>query len=263
LDCIDRKDQILLLLAGALDESEAVELRRHLATGCPECAAHYAEAEATLAMLPLSLDEQTPPARLRQAILKRAESMRIGAIRIGSWDRVVLSAAIAAVLAVAVTLALVNQLWPRNQSAPSDHATLADLQAQLTLAQGQVTLAQGQLASMRQTFQGMKFAELTGANQPEAVGRVFIDMQMNKWYFFTCGMKPAQGGKTYALWLICNDQKIPAGTFNVGQQGTATLLGAVPALPPNAAVSLAITDEPADAPHKQPTGSLQMKGIVE
>jgi Anti-sigma-K factor rskA len=251
LDCIERKDQILLLLAGALDESEAAELRRHLATGCPECAASYAEAEATLALLPLSLPEETPPPRLRQAILNRTKPMRIG-----SWDRVVLSAAIAAVLAVAVTLALVNQLWPRNQSAPADRANIADLQAQLTLAQGQ-------LASMRQTFQGMKFAELTGSNQPSAVGRVFIDMQMNKWYFFTCGMKPPQGGKTYALWLICNNQKIPAGTFNVGQQGTATLLGAVPPLPPNAAVSLAITDEPMDTPPTQPTGKLQMQGVLE
>jgi anti-sigma-K factor RskA len=256
LDCIERKDQILLLLAGALDESEAVELRRHLATGCPECAAHYAEAEATLAMIPLSLDEQAPPARLRQTILKRAQQMQAGSMRIGSWDRVVLSAAIAAVLAVGVTLALVNQLWPRNQSAPSDRAALADMQAQLTLAQGQ-------LASMRQAFQGMKFAELTGANQPAAVGRVFIDMQMNKWYFFTCGMKPPQWGKTYALWLICNNQKIPAGTFNVDEQGTATLLGAVPALPPNAAMSLVITDEPAGAPQPQPTGKMQMQGIVE
>jgi hypothetical protein len=116
---------------------------------------------------------------------------------------------------------------------------------------------------MRQTFQGMKFAELTGANQPAAVGRVFIDMQMNKWYFFTCGMKPAADGKNYTLWLICNDQKIPAGTFNVGQQGTATLLGTVPALPPHANVSLAITDEPAGAPQPWPTGKMQMQGIVE
>jgi hypothetical protein len=88
-------------------------------------------------------------------------------------------------------------------------------------------------------------------------------MQMNKWYFFTCGMKPAQGGKTYALWLICNDQKIPAGTFNVSDQGTATLLGTVPALPPNANVSLAVTDEPMATPPTQPTGHLQMHGIVE
>ena len=251
MDCNDRKDQILLLLAVALDEGECAEVRRHLATGCPACAAHYAEAEATLAMLPLSLPEQSPPARLRQTILSRTQPMRIG-----SWDRIVLSAAIAAVLAVAVTLALVNQLWPRNQSAPEDRATIADLRTQLTLAQGQ-------LAAIRQNFQGMKFAELTGPNQPAAVGRVFIDMPMNKWYFFTCGMKPAQGGKTYALWLICNNQKIPAGTFNVTGDGTATLLGAVPALPPNAAVSLAITDEPAGRAPEQPTGHLQMQGIVE
>jgi hypothetical protein len=245
-----------LLLAGQLDEAEAAEVRRHLATGCPECAAHYAEAEATLALLPLSLTEQAPPARLKQIILNRTQPMRIG------WDRAILSAAIAAVLAVAVTLGLVNKLWPRNQTAPADQASIID-RATIADLQAQLTLTQGQLASMRQTFQGMKFAELTGSNQPDAVGRVFIDMQMNKWYFFTCGMKPPKDGKTYALWLICNDHKIPAGTFNVSQQGTATLLGAVPALPPNAAVSLAITDEPAGEVIQSPTGKLQMQGIVQ
>jgi anti-sigma-K factor RskA len=247
LDCDDRKDQILLLLAGALDDGECAELRRHLATGCPACAAHYAEAEATLAMLPLSLPAQTPPPHLRQAILDRTRPMRIG-----SWDRIVLPAAIAAVLAVAVTLALVNQFWPRNQSATADRATIADLQAQLALTQSQLNLVKG-----------MKFAELTGPNQPDAVGHVFIDTQMNKWYFFTCGMKPAQGGKIYALWLICDDQKIPAGTFKVSEEGTASLLGAVPTLPPGKTVSLAVTDEPAGAPHAQPTGQMQMQGIVE
>ncbi len=205
-------------------------------------------------MLPLALPAQTPPARLKQAILNCAQAQP--SMRIGNWDRMVLSAAIAAVLAVAVTLGLVNHLWPRNQSVPADRATIASLQAQLSLTEGQ-------LNAMRQTVQGMKFAELTGPNQPDAVGRVFIDMQMNKWYFFTCGMKPAEGGKTYALWLICNDQKIPAGTFNVSQEGTASLLGTVPALPPNANVSLAVTDEPMATPPTQPTGHMQMHGIVE
>jgi anti-sigma-K factor RskA len=255
LDCQDRKDLILLYAAGALDEGESAELRQHLAGGCPQCAGYYAEAEAVLGLLPLSLPPQSPSPVLRQSVLNRARSA-IGPGPMRIWDRMVLSAAIAAVLAVAVTLAVVNQFWPRNKASPVDPAAVADLRTQLILTQGQ-------LAAEQQELRGLKCAELTGPAQPDAVGRVFIDQQMNKWYFFTCGMKPAAGGKTYELWLICNNQKIPAGTFDVSQQGTATLLGSVPPLPAGATVSLAVTDEPVTGPHEQPTGHLQIQGIVE
>jgi anti-sigma-K factor RskA len=250
---------ILLYVAGMLDPAESAELRQHLASGCPACAGHYAEAEATLAMLSLSLPAQPARPALKYSILNQARAARSGIARTGSpraWDRIVLSGAIAAVLAVAFTLAIVDRFWPTPKTLPNDQATIANLQTQLMLAQAQ-------LVAIRQDLRGMQFAELTGSVQPDAVGHVFIDPEMKKWYFFTCGMKPAADGKTYELWLICNNQKIPAGTFNVSDQGTATLLGAVPPIPPGAAVSLAVTDEPMHGPHEQPTGHLQIKGIVE
>ncbi len=254
LNCQDRKDQILLYVAGMLDAGEGEELRRHLAGGCPQCAGYHAEAEAILAMLPLSLPAQPPPPALRDSILNRARTARTGASR--GWDRIVLSGAIAAVLAVAVTLGIVNHFRPKTEVSPNGQATIASLQTQLMLAQGE-------LATMKRQFGGMEFAELTGSGQPNAVGHVFIDEQMKKLYFFTCGMKPAPDGETYELWIICDDQKIPEGTFDVGREGTAVMLGAVPAIPAQATVSLAVTDEPMHGPHQQPTGHLQIKGILE
>jgi anti-sigma-K factor RskA len=259
LDCEQRKDLILLYLAGALDAGEAAELREHMAGGCPVCAGHWAEAEATLAMLPLSLPAQPTPPALKYSILNKARAMRSRSGR--NWDWAILSGAVAAVLAVAVTLAVVNRFWPKPGSASADQAT-AD-RATIVSLKAQLALAQGQLGTVHQALEGLRFAELTGPVQPRAVGHVFIDVQMKKWYFFACGMKPAPGGETYELWLVCNDQKIPAGVFDVSEQGSAALLGAVPPMPPGATVSLAVTDEPINGPHQQPTGQMQMKGIVE
>ena len=284
MECADRRDLILLFAAGDLDAAEADEVRRHLAGGCPQCAGYLAEAEAALAMLPLTLKAQRVPAALRQTILDRARGDSTGRessereplgresspMRIGGWDRVVLPGAIAAVLAVAITLLVVKQFWPVNVRSAEDQKTIADLRSQLLLAQAQTDGMAGQLQSMQaklsdaqKSLQGMKFAELTGPAQPAAVGHVFLDTTMKNWYFFTCGMKPAPDGKTYELWLISDGQKIPAGTFEVNERGTATLLGSIPPLSGNAKVVLAVTDEPSNGPHQVPTGSLQIKGSVE
>jgi anti-sigma-K factor RskA len=260
VECADRQDLILLYAAGSLDAAEAAELRQHLAGGCPQCAGTFAEAEATIALLPLQLEPRQPGALLKQSILNRARAetapRESAPMRIGGWDRIVLPAAIAAVLAVAITLLVVKQFWPVNVRSPEDQKTIAQLQ-------GQLHLLEAQLAEGPQSLKGMKFAELTGSAQPAAVGHVFLDTSMKNWYFFTCGMKAAPNGKTYELWLIHDGQKIPAGTFDVNQNGTATLLGNIPPLPGGATVTLAVTDEPANGPHQVPTGHLQIKGDIE
>jgi anti-sigma-K factor RskA len=260
VECADRRDLILLYAAGVLDAAEAAELRRHLAAGCPQCAGYLAEAQATVAHLPLQLEPRQPAPLLKQTILNRARTHGTSGesvpMRIGGWDRIVLPAAIAAVLAVAVTLLVVKQFRPASVRSAEDQKTIADLQ-------GQLHLVEDQLAQVPRSLRDMKFAELTGDAQPAAVGHVFLDPAMNNWYFFTCGMKPAPDGRTYELWLIHDGQKIPAGTFAVNQNGTAMLLGTIPPLPGGAGVTLAVTDEPANGPHQVPTGHLQIKGDIE
>lgn len=260
MDCADRHDLILLYAAGVLEPAEAAELRAHLASGCPRCAGALAEAQATLALLPLQLDPHKTPDGLKQSILSRARSEPSAVdslpMRLANWDRIILPAAIAAVLAVAATLFVVRQFLPGDVHSAADIRTISDLQTRLLIAQTN-------LSDVQKSLSGMKFAELTGNLQPSAVGHVFLDTNMKNWYFFTCGMKPAPDGKTYELWLIQNNQKIPAGTFDVSQNGTATLLGSIPPLSASSTVTLAVTDEPATGPHQVPTGQLQIKGNVE
>ena len=280
MDCRERQDQILDYAAGALDPAEAHELRRHLATGCPVCAAALAEAQSTLMYLSTSLAPVTPPASARMKLMARvrAGDQEKTADSWRRWQTMILPSSIAAVLAVAATLLVVYFRTPAPPPAGPDarDAEIALLQNQLrnlnandaatmqTLDERtqQLKGVQAELDALKKAQPDLKFASLTGAAQPNALGRVFVDPQNGKWYFFTNGMKPLPSGRTYELWLIADNTKIPAGTFDVKAQGAALLQGAVPQIPPGAAVTLAITDEPTGGV-PAPTGKLQMAGSLE
>jgi anti-sigma-K factor RskA len=279
--CDERNELIVLYAAGQLEPAEAEERRAHLASGCPQCAGALAQANATLAQLAMSLDPVSVPPTAKQRLMfkvGRPESAPQSRPA-REWEKAILPASIAAVLAVAVTLGAVWRLMPPPPAPKSDasqelalttlqqvlearNGQVSQLRRQLRARTAEVTDLRDQLNTSRSRLAGVQFAELTGDAQPDAVGRAFIDAHAGKWYFFTTGMKPPAEGKTYELWLICHDNKIPAGTFTVSDKGSAMLLGAVPTLPANASITLAVTDEPmggVDAP----TGKLQLVGKVE
>jgi anti-sigma-K factor RskA len=298
LDCRERKDQILLDAAGVLDADEQQDLRAHLATGCPQCSGYRAEAEAVLAQLSLAADPVAPPAGARDRLMQRVNEFQLNQSRLNAlgqkaknsedsksisyslpnnrrwdWERIILPASLAAVLAVAVTLGAVAWLRPKQQVAvvPSTDSVKAfqvmlDQQAEVIRHDEEVLKHDQErileLQSATQKTSGLNFAELKGDKQPLALGRVFIDAEDKKWYFFTSGMQPAPDGKTYELWVISDNQKLPAGTFQVNADGSATLLGKVPALKPGAPITLAVTDEPAGGV-PVPTGNIQILGTVQ
>ena len=59
--CQERRDLLLLYVAGGLDSAEMEATREHLLTGCPACAGALAEAEATFHQIPLSLPARVAP----------------------------------------------------------------------------------------------------------------------------------------------------------------------------------------------------------
>jgi anti-sigma-K factor RskA len=174
------------------------------------------------------------------------------------WDRVIISSSIAAILAVAVTLGLVSWLRPNQPQIAKTDPQIGMLTELLKHDEDVIHKLE---AATRPTA-GLNFVEMTGNDQPQALGRVFIDADDKKWYFFTSGMKPAPTGKTYELWMIAAGQKLPAGTFEVNADGSATLLGNVPSLPSGSPVTVAVTDEPAGGV-TVPTGQIQILGTVQ
>ena len=71
LTCEQRRDLMLCYLSGLLDPAEAQELRQHLTGGCVACSAALAEAQATLAALPLALEPIAPSPAARQRLMDR------------------------------------------------------------------------------------------------------------------------------------------------------------------------------------------------
>ena len=63
-----------LFAVGMLSAEEEHRFRAHLDNGCAECAAEVREFTESGAALPLSVEPQAPPARLRDRLLKRVQA---------------------------------------------------------------------------------------------------------------------------------------------------------------------------------------------
>ena len=260
-----------LYVADALEADERAALRGHLAAGCAACAGHLAEAQATFASIAMGLDPVAPSPDLLQRVFDRIDreaSSRQGPISPWGW----ISAAAAAVVAAAVTYALVTR---------HDRAALADarltynndaraalLRSALedrdqTLEQLRHHLAvQQQLVDALQSTADARVIELAGAAQPRASARLVWAPSANRSVLLASDLTPPPAGRTYELWFITADKrKVPAGTFAVDPAGSATVpLPIPPGLAPLAVA--AVTDEPLGGT-AVPTGHVQMAGNVQ
>jgi anti-sigma-K factor RskA len=92
---------------------------------------------------------------------------------------------------------------------------------------------------------------------PTANARLFWSPERKAWLLTIAGLPPAGTGKTYQLWAVTPDAKVPMGTFEPDPKGMAVLDGTrkAPMKPMAAAVSL----EPAGG-MPQPTGPIVMLG---
>jgi hypothetical protein len=283
LDCENYKDDLLLYAAGALDAQEAEPVRRHLAGGCPACAGALAEAQATLALLAMTLPLESPPPALGDELMRRVATDVKPAGRISPatapvpaaagipwWMQLAIPSAIAASIAAALTIFFAVRIQNR-AAAPGPNADLERTLGVLTAAleEQQHELATLRSPSAAQTAEwaaepNLKILSLAGTGEQPAGarGRVFWDSDHGVWHFFADGMKPAPAGKTYELWFVSSDQKIaePAGSFDPASDGSASLVCNVPPDIAGQVTIGAVTDEPAGANIAKPSGSFQLKG---
>src|SRR3954466_3784881 len=108
MNCDQRRDLMPLLLPAAPEPADAGALRAHLATGCTRCAAHLAEADATLGYLPYALDAAQPAPAAKQrlmarlgehaAVAERPAGARPGRTWTSTWVRRLAPPAVAACL---------------------------------------------------------------------------------------------------------------------------------------------------------------------
>jgi len=83
---------------------------------------------------------------------------------------------------------------------------------------------------------------------------MFWDKATNRWTLFAHGLPAPKAGRTYELWLVTADKKIPAGIFKPRGDGSA-VVRATYAMQPADLKAIAITDEP-DGGVSAPTGAV-------
>jgi anti-sigma-K factor RskA len=299
VNCQERKDLMLLYVAGALEPGEETELRGHLSRGCPQCAGALAEAETTLHQVPLGLVRVGAPAGAWERIESRVALKEQMAPEQSVTDRAVLDApftrrrggagmwlgwAAAAVIAVAVGVPLrnANKRLDENKvqiAALETQAgrvgkleeTVGTLQVQLNEVKTQDQAMSVKLASaeklsgdLQQKVDMMMKADsaaVKGDAQAEAQGRLFWDKSTGMFTLYVSNAKAVPEGKMYQLWILPQDGKpMPSTVEAHDQAGMLVLSGKVPA-GAGAPKGAAVTIEPPGG-SAEPTMPLQFAAVM-
>lgn len=191
MTCDQRQPLWLEYAAGTLDAAEAGPLRAHLASGCPQCAAALAEAEAVFHQIPRGLAAKAPPEeaweRLQDRIALHAQLEGPAEVmaplprierpvrrRGGVLGWIVGTAGIAAAAALGILLYQAQEQLHAQQK--QMELAAADVRTQTAAAEkriadlkGEMTGVQQQLADARQKSDALQAAvaaaEKTGADQ--------------------------------------------------------------------------------------------------
>jgi anti-sigma-K factor RskA len=274
------KDLIPLKALSQLDGDELRAVDEHLAVGCDECQrelASFNEALAAMAMveggadgpsdriwsrLQARLDADRPPQRIADRSVREPSR--------GRGFAMLASAAVAAVVAIAVSYAFFNS---RVSNVTTDTSNeIAALTAKVIEVQRNVDTTGDQLAALEakvaQTTDltlaslgpDARVARLAGLPaSPSATGTVALSPIQGTAMLEVSGLPPTPDDKAYEVWWIGEKQgPIKAGLFEPVSHG-ATIVSLD--LPPAGEVVLAsaITLEPSSGVEK-PTGAMYLKG---
>jgi len=252
---------MLSYAAGALDPAEREALRAHLASGCPRCAVELAEAEATVAQLPLALDPVTPSAGARAKLMERVKgsatpsTMRItpaATPQRSRWLSYAAAACMGALLA-AVTVQYVYHGIYQNRVARLD-AKIASMQGELNNRDATIQ----QIATLIDSPDLRLVALQPTDQQPQARARILWDRARQRWQINVFDVKPPKLGQAYELWFFGQDKKPVAGPMlHVDASGQGKMLVDVPQnIGP---ITLAaFTNEP-EKGVQEPTGDIHFK----
>ncbi len=284
----EERDNLLLYAAGALDTDEMDALRKRFAApggATPEEIGALAEAQATLALLPLALDEQSPSAVVKDRLMANlaglpsaestSDSLRLPTTPVSaSGSRTPMWMALAAsVLIFMVSMALIiaarkNMGAQQAQLAARDEQ-IQQMAADLVLATQSMQFSQAELARANEMLDVARSSQLqlVGLAGPEPAdngpkGRILWDKENNQWLISVHGLQPPAEGREYELWFITADgKKVPSKTFNTTKHGEGMLVVEMPKDVPNITIA-AITDEPLGGV-PVPTGSIHLVGKLE
>lgn len=260
---ITRHEELLPAYAlGALDGADLRELEAHLATGCDECRSQLDLWQGDIEELAASVESVVPSEMTRRRVQKLA-GRGTPAARPRSTSRwAAMAAAVAAILIVVAGLgwrqarlgADLDRLGAERDALARQ---VSGLDQQLGLARAQTQRMAESLAIIASP--GARSIQLAGLGpSPQASGSTFVNPQRGKAIFYAFDLPALAADKTYQLWWIEDDKPVSAGTFNVDEQGTASVQ--VERLTPTGTIQAwAVTIEPKGGV-PQPTGAMVLKG---
>lgn len=221
---------------GALDAEERARFEVHLAT-CAECRAEVQSLREVAGLLAESAPAATPPATLRERVLREARRVRpLGASRRRPGMLPWLAAAASLVLAVGIGYAYLR-----------DHAAFD--QASAVAAARRDTIAERDSLVKTLLSPDAATADLAATGQAPSA-RLFWSSSRHRVVMAVFRLTPARSGRTYQLWAISKGKPVSIGVFNTNPDGQ---LITEMALPPNLTFELtAVTEEPAGG-SPQPT----------
>ncbi|MGI9431936.1 MAG: hypothetical protein ACR2PQ_06970 [Myxococcota bacterium] len=288
MSCDGRRDAILMLSAGLLEDAEAESLRAHLQTGCAACARSAREARELDAAVLLGAPVERAPDSLRPAVLALAEPANVATASGAPFSRLLLAAGLGALLAGSPALFWASRAADRGEimaraaaersavldveleALRTEHAALLEereeLDAELGEADDELTTlrqgiddAQDQIAMLRRDDTQILAMNGTAA-QPAARARMFWNWDDYYCYMHVTGIAPATAGGTYAVWLDTTEGgRILAGTLTP-ERGEAELWVQLPR-DIGQALGAQVTLEPA-APGQEPRGVPQLVSVA-
>lgn len=224
----------------ALPDDEREVFEEHL-RACSACSQEVGELVATAARLGAA-SASTPPAGMRDAVLGQLSDVRQEPPARPVGDNV-----------VDLHRFSKRRQWMTNLVAPAAAVVaIAVLGLSAIVANLNDRIEQVETASSQ--YEGIvSAADARWIDVPDSgadVARVVVSPSRGEAVFVVDGMEPADVGSNYVLWLIGDDGAVPAGAFDVDEQGGATriLTGDLAATQ-----AIGVTVEPADVAPVEPT----------
>lgn len=284
------QDELPLFALGALASPDRQRVDEHLASGCAVCRGELASLEQTVALLPLSLAAEPPPADLKERLMARlAEEMarerRAATPESKAGDAVSLAPSARAtpgalrtepavsnvvpfrpmrLLALAASLllaALLGGLW---MAARREVDVLAHENAELQKSLRTQRQQHGtQLASQAREVAWLhdprvQIALLKGLESTSlARAKLLFNPESKKGLLYVEGLPPLPLEKSYELWVFVKDTPLPADVFDAASGSAVFPISKLDGAAPG--TKFAVTIEPRGGLPK-PSGAIVLVG---
>lgn len=198
------REQLAAYALGSLEDAEADRVAEHLAR-CPACRAELRSYEEIAARLALAAPEASPPARLKQQIMRRLQTSRRQSVTDAGepwWQRLVsLFQRTAPAWGIAslalITLLVASNVWWWQRTEHREPMT---------------------------TTGGMRIIALAGTEAaPDATGTLVISDDGEHGALVVDGLPLLSTGLQYQLWLIRDGQRTSGGVYSVDAEGYGVL----------------------------------------